>query len=125
MTLEVTEISEAINKEFYKGESKIITYRITNKGSMPYRNIRYESRTVDPDGIATKKNYVTKQEGIPKEMMIPGDYFDIKVHLNIPENYNEKYLYKSGGNEILIQCPMDVEVSVFGTEYSSTVYINE
>lgn len=121
--LEIYEISKPNDFEFYKGENKILNYKIKNSSVWPIKDIKLKAYTVDPDGNKTNTNYVLKINEYPERLM-PKGTFDIQITMSLPEQYSDQYMIKDGeykGQNVL--CPIDVNIEAHGTELISRISI--
>ena len=96
------------DNEFNFGEEKVFTYELKNISENPIKYINLSAFTINPNREPTKINYVTKVDTI-RSILPPGKSVDFNVTVEVPENYNEKYITKSGE---LKTAPIAIKLSV-------------
>jgi len=82
--------------EFFRGESRTLTWKLQNTSPHYIKNIDFTAKTYmfPPEGepYLTKSNYATV---IKVPSVVPPDSTrDVKVKIKIPENYNETIVHK-------------------------------
>jgi len=86
--------------DLWKGESKILVYKIKNPSYHVIKNLDFTANTYihskEQGDLSTKVNYA-KVLGVP-DTILPNETVEIKVKVDIPDNYNETIKYE--GHEI-------------------------
>ena len=96
--------------QFFKGEKKVLKYKLRNSSYHPLKDIQFSARTIlrlgEGEYYDTKKVYIKKIDA-PKEIP-PNTTKTAKVTLEIPFDYNET-IVREGST---IEWPCRVAVSV-------------
>jgi len=98
----------------YKGTEKILTYKLQNTGYHSIINLDFEAFTYikskSQGDLSTKKNYA--EVGKVPDRIAPHSEVNIKVKVNIPQNYNETIKYE--GHDV--KYPFRIARKVVGIE---------